>query len=215
MENIIIKDNNSLRKYSKNFSKCKWINLKYLLQDKISYESSVKILKEKTIEQFASKCCDIYKKKIEINLLSEMNRELVSSFVNSSNKNSICETININIKKDIKSICSDSSFKDFLFYFRKNNDSMLEILRDIRYEQRQELIIFLCHYFYENFFNESTQQEEILYIIYLLFEEEIDKLNSPSILSFLEDSFLADFLIEIGNKLENKNYLDLILNGLI
>ena len=42
------------QKKSKNYCKSKWANLKYILQDKESLESSVKLLKRKTIEHFSS-----------------------------------------------------------------------------------------------------------------------------------------------------------------
>ena len=48
------------------FNKCyssKWANLKLFLQEQRSLESSVKLKKQKTIEQFSSKCQEIYKKK--------------------------------------------------------------------------------------------------------------------------------------------------------
>jgi len=219
MRDTIIEDNNYLIKPSKtkNYYKCKWINLKYLLQDKVSYESSVKLLKLKTIEQFTSKCCEIYKEKIQIHLLSDINKQIISSSTkkNTQKKDEANILPNIIIKKDLKDLCNDSSIHDFFFYLRKNNDFILQIVKNVNREKRKILIPFLCHFFYENFFNDSQEQEEILYIIYLLLEEDIDKLDSPSILSFLEDSFLGDFLIEIGNKYENKKYIDLILNTII
>ena len=219
MRDAIIEDNNYLIKPSKliNYYKCKWINLKYLLQVKVSYESSVKLLKLKTIEQFTSKCCEIYKEKIQIHLLSDINKQIISSNtkMNTQKKGEANTLPNIKIKKDLKDLCNNSSIHDFLFYLRKNNDFMLQIIKNVSREKRKILIPFLCHFFYENFFNDSQEQEEILYIIYLLLEEDIDRLESPSILSFLEDSFLGDFLIEIGNKYENKKYIDLILNSII
>ena len=45
------------------YYKSKWANLKLFLQEQKSLESSVKLQKQKTIEQFSSKCQEIYKKK--------------------------------------------------------------------------------------------------------------------------------------------------------
>jgi hypothetical protein len=64
-----------------------------------------------------------------------------------------------------------------------------------------------------SFFIESTEQEEIFYIIYLLLEKEIDNLCRPLVDSFLSDGFISGLLIEMGNKYENKNYIDIILNS--
>ena len=48
------------------YYKSKWANLKFFLQDKSSLEASVALLKTKTIEQFSSKCREIYRRKIEM-----------------------------------------------------------------------------------------------------------------------------------------------------
>ena len=79
----------------------KWIKLKHLLKDKSSYESSVKLLKTKTIEQFASKCCEIYKEKIRIYLLLANNKQIVSSWIKTKNKDLSYYLPNVIIKKDL------------------------------------------------------------------------------------------------------------------
>ena len=61
----------------RNCYKSKWANLKFFLQDKTSLEASVNLLKTKTVEQFSTKCKEIYTKKIEIQLSSERNRKLL------------------------------------------------------------------------------------------------------------------------------------------
>jgi hypothetical protein len=193
----------------------KWIKLKHLLKDKSSYESSVKLLKTKTIEQFASKCCEIYKEKIRIYLLLANNKQIVSSWIKTKNKDLSYYLPNVIIKKDLSTLCKDSSIQDFLFYFRENNEYMLNLINCLNKDKRKVIIPFLCHFFYENFFMETPEQEEILYIIYLLLEKEIDNLNSPSVLSFLDDTFLGEFLVEMGNKYEISKYIDNILNDLI
>ena len=55
----------------KNMYHSKWANLKLFLQEKKSLESSIKLQKQKTIEQFSSKCQEIYKKKVEIQLITK------------------------------------------------------------------------------------------------------------------------------------------------
>ena len=121
----------------------------------------------------------------------------------------------INVKTEVSDLCADSSLQDFLFYFRENNNDMLQIIKNLKEEQKKPFASFLCHFFYENFFVESPDQEEILYIIYLLLEIEIDNLISPSAESFLNNSFLSEFLSELRNKYDIKNYIDIALNSLI
>lgn len=177
----------------------KWANLKLFLQQQRSVETSVKLQKQKTIEQFSSKCKEIYKKKIEIQLITKKNRLMFKSY--NSNKDNIKDkdliTIDNKISKfsitDISSEYEYNSLKEFLFCFRKNNELMLRLIECIDNKQCEILVPFLCHFFYENFFVESPDQEEILYIIYLLLEIEIDNLISPSAESFLNNSFFILF----------------------
>ena len=75
MKNEIKNEKNSIPygKRKNNFES-KWINLKNLLREKSTFESSVKLLKTTTIDKFISNCCDIYKEKIQINILAEKNK---------------------------------------------------------------------------------------------------------------------------------------------
>ena len=211
MENEKIEESSSSNIFNiSKTSKLKWENLKILLQNKTSLESSVKLLKKQTLNQFSSKCCEIYKDKIKIYLLTLKNKQILSSI-----KNTEPYYQNIVIKGDVDELCSDTYLKDFFFYFRENNEEMLKLINLLNSEQRQILIPFLCHFFYENFFMESSEQEEIFYLIYLLLEKEIYNMCAPLPLSFLSDNFLGDFLIEMGNKYEIKNYIDIVLNSVI
>ena len=194
----------------KELFKSKWANLKTLLQYKTSIESSVKIHKKQTIEQFSTKINDIYKDKIEIHLLTQRNKNSFLSFEENYNAN-----VTIKPANELIGIDNNTSIRDFLFHFRENNQDMLKVIYLLNEERRQLFIPFLCHLFYENFFMESSEQEEIIYIIYLLLEKEIDILSLPTPESFLNASFLNDFLIELGHKYEIKNYLDIIFNSLI
>ena len=192
-------------------SNSKWANLKSLLQNKTSFETSVKLLKKQTIEQFSTNLCEIYKDKLNIQLLNKKNKNLFISSKNKSQQN----FQKINVKGDTGELCADNSIQEFLFYFRENNELMIKLIKCLNKKDIKIFAPFLCHFFYDNFFMESPEQEEILYIIYLLFEIEIDNLSAPLVESFLNDSFLGEFLFEMGHKHEIKNYLDLVLNSLI
>jgi len=206
----------SIKKKKKKYRNCypsKWANLKFFLQDKASLEASVNLLKTKTIEQFSTKCKEIYTKKIEIQLSSEKNRKLIPQGINLHEG---YEDISSKIKvSDGISGLPTESVKTFLFIFRENNDLMLKLIEHIDKKNIKFLVPFICHFFYENFYTESTEQEEIIYIIYLLLEKEVDKLITPSTQTFLDESFLSEFLKEIGNRYEIKNYIDIVVNDLI
>ena len=202
--------NEPKKKKYRNCYKSKWANLKFFLQDKASLEASVNLLKTKTVEQFSTKCKEIYTKKIEIIMQSDKNKKLISQGVKLSGG---YEDNQIKVSDGISGLPTDS-IPTFLFMFRENNHLMLKLIENID-KQCDILVPFLCHFFYENFYMESTEQEEIIYIIYLLLEKEIDKLFTPSEQSFLDESFIAKFLKEIGNRYEIKNYIDIVLNDLI
>ena len=205
----------------KRFYRSKWANLKLFLQEQKSLESSVKLQKQKTIEQFSSKCQEIYKKKVEIQLITKKNRQMFKSYNSNKEYTEDEDIINIdnkiaNFKIIDKSNDYDyNSVKEFLFCFRQNNDLMLRLIECVDNKQCEILVPFLCHFFYENFYMESTEQEEILYIIYLLLEKEIDSLYTPSVSTFLDQSFVSKFLAEMANRYEIKHYIDIILNYLI
>ena len=217
---IIIKKKEKL--YKKMFAS-KWANLKLFLKERKSLESSVKLQKINTIDQFASKCEEIYKKKVEILLLTKKNRQMFKSFNSTSNyiidkdiqeiSRKISKIKVLDASKHLESI--SNYLTEFLFAFRTNNDLMLRLIEGADKEQYEILVPFLCHFFYENFYMENTEQEEILYIIYLLLEKEIDSLFTPSVTTFLEQSFVSNFLTEMGNRYEIKHYIDIILNDLI
>ena len=134
------------KKHIDNINSSKWLKLKYLLQDKASFESSVKLLKEKTIEQFTSKCCEIYKEKVQIHLLSDINKQIFASWKNNKIKNKDTPNYlpNAVVKKDLSDLCEDSSIKDFIFYFRENNQYMIKLIQLLSKEKRKILIPFLC-----------------------------------------------------------------------
>ena len=221
------------KKLYKSYTKSKWSNLNFFIQDKISLKSSIRLLKTKTIEQFSSKCLEIYRKKLEIQLITQKNREMFTSIQFNYNKNIINTENNIyeesNLTNDeiisnlkIKEIKDDDdsglrlqTIRDFFFKFREDNNLMMRLIECLDADQFEIIVPFLCHFFYENFYIENNEQEEILYIIYLLLEKEIDSLYTPSVSTFLDKSFVSMFLTEMGNRYEIKHYIDIILNYLI
>ena len=209
----------------KNIYKSKWCNLKLFIQDKTSLKTSIEILKTKTIEQFSSKCREIYRKKLEILLITQKNREMFTSIQFNSNSNNLHPETYLSIDEMISQLNIDSTenestgalstIKDFFFQFREDNNLMMRLIECLDNDQFEIIVPFLCHFFYENFYIENNEQEEILYIIYLLLEKEIDSLYTPAVSTFLDKSFVSMFLSEMGNRCEIKHYIDIILNYLI
>jgi hypothetical protein len=212
------------KKIYQNIFKSKWSNLKFFIQDKTSLKTSIEILKKKTIEQFSSKCREIYKKKLEIMMITQKNREMFTSIQFNSNRYNRHPETHLShdemiSRLNIEGIENDSSLfltiKEFFFKFREDNNLMMRLIECLDNDQFEIIVPFLCHFFYENFYIENNEQEEILYIIYLLLEKEIDSLYTPSVSTFLDKSFVSMFLSEMGNRSEIKHYIDIILNYLI
>ena len=191
-------------------STSKWAKLKDVLQDKTSLESSVELLRTKTINQFSSECHRIYKKKIKIQCLQRNNSQLLSS-----KDTSALKLPQITIKDARTELTYSDWIEQFLFAFRSNSSLMIKLIECLSPEQCDTVVPMLCHFFYENFYSESTEQEEILNIIYLLLEKEIDNLYTPAIYSFLNSGFLGKFLLEFANRHEIRSYVNHIMQGLI
>ena len=113
----------------RNYYNSKWANLKFFLQDKASLEASVHLLKTKTVEQFSTKCCEIYRKKIEIQLAAEKNRSLIQQKIDDS---SVYESIlqEIEISENISELITEE-VSPFLIAFRENNHLMLKLIDNI------------------------------------------------------------------------------------
>ena len=205
------------KRYKKYSMISKWSNLKLLLKDVESLDKSINLLKKTTVEQFSSKCIQIYETKIKIHLLTKKNKEVFKSPY-SLEKKSVYKKSNIDFiisKLKIKDEIPSDAIQEFLFYFRENNDYMMRIIENVGVENYDTLVPFLCNFFYENFYIDNNEQEELLSLIYLLLEKEIDALYTPSVSTFLEGSFLGKFLSEISNRYEIKHYIDIVLNYLI
>ena len=200
-------------KYRK-FYNSKWANLKFFLQDKSSLEASVNLLKTKTIKQFSTKCKEIYSKKIETHLLARKNRNLIIKGFSSLLEGYEDMSSKITVSDGVTEFPPE--IQTFFFIFRESNHLMLKLIENIDNSKEINLLApFLCHFFYENFYMESTEQEEMIYIIYLLLEKEIDNLITPGENTFLSESFISAFLSQMCNRYEIKNYIDIILNELI
>ena len=143
----------------RNYYNSKWANLKFFLQDKASLEASVDLLKTKTVEQFSTKCREIYAKKIEIQLATEKNRRLIQQKIVDKS-----EYDNSSSKFEVSDGCSGlptDAVQTFLFMFRENNHLMLKLIDHIDSRNIVILVPFLCHFFYENFYMESNLNEKM------------------------------------------------------
>ena len=208
-ENMILNENSIKEDFLQNNSKkpiSKWLNLKLLLLNKKSLESSVNLLKQKTLNKFISNYCEIYKYKLEMYLFSkESNKIMFESEYNPNFNN------DIEISDNSKEFCYDSCLNDFLFYFRENNSELLKIIDLLPEKEKINFSYFLCNLFYDNFINPREGQNELYLILYSLLEKEIKELLSPTEENFLNHSFTDYFLSSFLHRDEIKKYLDMVL----
>ena len=150
---IIIKRKRKI--YEKTFAS-KWANFKLFLKERKSLESSVKLQKKNTIDQFSSKCKEIYKNKVKIHLITKKNRQMFQSFNNKTDYKMDKDTQDISQKISKMKILDASiefesnanDIKEFLFSFRTNNDIMLRLIEFANNDQCEILVPFLCHFFF-------------------------------------------------------------------
>ena len=164
-------------------------NLKLLLDNKNALESSINFLKQKTFDQIINNYLEIYKYRISMHLFSKETNKILLD-------NQFIPDIEdkVEITDDSKELCYDTCLKDFLFYFRENNLELIKIIELVPEEQKIDFSFFLCHLFYNNFINEKSGQDELIFIIYLLLEKEINQLQSPMEDNFLNESFMDYFI---------------------
>ena len=185
------------------FSKLK--NIKSLLDDKNALESSINFLKQKIFDQIITNYLKIYKYKISMYLFSKETNQILLD-------NQYIPDIGdkVEISDDYKELCYDSCLKDFLFYFRENNSELIKIIELISQEQKIDFSYFLCHLFYNNFINEKSGQDELIYIIYLLLEKEINEMQSPLEDNFLNESFMDYFFRAFLHRDDVKKYINTV-----
>lgn len=194
-----------------NFFQNKWSKMKHLFQEKVSLLTSINIFKEKKINSNIDVCLKFFLNEILMHKFMEINSKIISS-----GKKSMPYSIpHINISEAKTNLIYFPEVSKFLFTIRNNNSLMIKIIENIPKKQFPFLVSLICHFFYENIYSESTEQQELLYLIYLLFEKEISAMNSISYNSFLSDSFLGKLLFQLQLNHETISYIDSTIYSLI
>ena len=124
-------------------------------------------------------------------------------------------------EKKLKDACEP--IKNLLFILRDNYDYLIRLLSQIKQndfsENRQKIqsiVELFNNQFYENILIPNPEQQELLILIYKLFEVEIMSMSSASPDSFLNnDSFLGIFLSSYSKRQEIVGYISMILNNII
>ena len=196
----------------------KWLNLQKIIKEEITLEDVIikqqqddtKNLKSLFIKYYQTKLNtrkiwgDINKLKLEDkepNILSYIiNEEIGSSFHDAS-----------------------EPVKNLFFILRNNYEYLTRVISLIKPEDFDKningvysLVELLNNNFYENILIPNPEQQELMILIYKLFEEEISSMDTVCPENFLnDDTFLGVFLSSFAKRQEIIGYFSMILNQLI
>ena len=157
---------------------------------------------------------EYYKSKLTIKESCDYNSILLGISTNGVNKMNTQVELEENSEKELAEVFEP--VKKFFFQIRNNIQHVLNIIKNIKAnDEIDQLVNLLCHFFFENILTQKPEQEEILLICYLLLEKEIENLNTPSVSSFLNGSFIGKLLKSFTRRQDIKSYLSMILGDLI
>ena len=185
-----------------------WLKLQKIIKEEMTLEDIIFNHQEKEFVQLKEYFKKFYTLKLK-------NRQIFEEINNPQKKR------NYLIDYDLKNIIDIySSIDDFLFLFRNNYDYILTLIGLISDDDENEKIFSLAelfsNQFYENILIPNPEKEEVLLLIFKLFEKEISQLCCSSIDEFLEeDTFLGKFISSFNKKQELNGILLSIINPLI
>ena len=192
----------------------KWLILQKTVKEEITLEEVIIKHQEDEFAQLKDCFKKYYSKKLESRKLIEEIKIL-----DEDKENNIKEYV---IEDELQDVITDlfKPITNLLFYFRNNYDYIINLVMLISenddIEKIASLVELFCNQFYENILIPNPEQEELLLLIYKLFEKEIILLNSYSIDDFLnEESFLGKFIFSFLQRQELKIFVSSLINPLI
>ena len=193
------------------------------LQSLLKKESALKELFIKTCietnKNIDKECIEIYKKKIEVlNILQKINNKGELND-NSKNKNS---------NKSLKEYCLVENNYDYLEVLNTYIPKLLNYLWEDpklvanllmvadKDDTNKYLAPLICNNFYENILSSNYIEDPLMYIIYLLLDNEINNIeNIKDSSSFLNNTQCSFLLGQLIDKKDVKDFFKLILEDII
>ena len=196
-----------------------WLSLQKTIKEEITLEDVIIHQQSSDTEKLKQLFKDYY----DIKLQKRKNFEDMNE-LNMDNKdylNTPSFYIKGEIEKNLKDACEP--IKNLLFIFRDNYDYLIRLLSQIKQNDFIEnkkklysLVELFNNQFYENILLPNPEQQELLILIYKLFEEEIMSMGAASTEDFLNNnSFLGLFLSSYSKRQEIIGYISMILNPII
>ena len=194
----------------------KIIKLQKLLKEMISMKKRFETIKTNIIDKINKNCFNFYKNKIGIKEIYDYCQskkpEEHTSYTLVKDSKQFFQDINRDIYDDVY---------NFLFFIRNNNKIMLQLIDKCDIKDYEELCVFLTNFCYEDTINSSFIQEELMLLIYLIFEKNIyEKLpeqikNTDNEFSFSifrnKENIIYYILRSLSRKADIRNFLCSIL----
>ena len=181
-------------------------NLQTLLKKESALKGLFAETEKNTQKDIENLCKEIYLKRIDVlNVLkNEANISNIINYQLIENNKDYLKDLNLYIPK-------------FLSYLWENPPLIAKLLihSDVN-DVSKFLAPLFCNNFYENILSPNHIEDQLLYVIYLLLEDEIDKLNDINSTSkFLNDTACGYLLNELMDKKDVKAFFKIILKEAI
>ena len=196
-----------------------WLSLQKTIKEEKTLEDVIIHQQNSDTEQLK----ELFKSYYDIKLQKRKNLEDINE-LNMENKdylNTSSFYIQEEVEKNLKDACEP--IKNLLFIFRDNYDYLIRLLSQIKpsdfTENRQKIdsiVELFNNQFYENILLPNPEQQELLILVYKLFEKEIMSMGAASSEDFLNNNtFLGLFLSSFSKRQEIIGYISMILNPII
>ena len=192
------KESQELKKYENASTYNKIIRLQHLIKEMISTKERFSINKSQMIEKINKNCYVYYKNKVNI--------KEIYDFCCSKR---LEEHIDYILIDQPERYFADKykNIYDFLFMLRNNNKLMLKFVELCNEDNFEQLSDFIVNFCYEDTINSSFIQEELILVIYLIFEQKFFQ-KLPDAIEIPDNMVSFDIL---RNK---KNILSYIIKSL-
>ena len=186
------------------FNKLK--NLQTLLKKESALKGLYAETGKNTQKDIEILCKEIYSKKIEV--LNVLKNE-------SSINNEIHYQLIVNNKEYLKDL--NLYIPKLLAYLWENPSLIAKLLINSEIEDVKTFLApLICNNFYENILSPNYIEDQLLYVIYILLEDEIDKLKDLSETNkFLNNTVCGYLLSELIEKKDIKAFFKIIIKDII
>ena len=202
------------------------------LQALLKKESALKELFIKTSKETQKNiedlCKEIYEKKMEV---LNIQQRIKNSSDKNKNEETENETEKDNTQEKMQKIKEYSLVENNYDYLQELNTYIPKLMKYIwedpkltaklllytnQNDTKKYLAPLICNNFYENILSSNYIEDHLMYVMYLLLDEEISKLKSiDDAKSFLDNTPLSYLLNELKNKKDIKNFFNIILQNII